>query len=152
MAVKNRFDIRANRGNVEGTRRQRLMLTGTYELPYARNRRWSSQSGIVNGILGGWNLSAITLLESGVYLTPTMSVSDDLTNTDPAAVGILVVRPDRVGNPIPTNRTRSNYFNINAFAPPPVNAGRVGNAGVGSLEGSGMAVVKCGAGQGHADP
>jgi hypothetical protein len=144
LAVENRFDIHANRGNVEGTRRQRLMLTGTYELPYGRNRRWSSQSGIVNGILGGWNLSTITLLETGVYLTPTMSVSEDQTNTDPSAAGILVVRPDRVGNPIPANRTRANYFNINAFAPPPLNAGRVGNAGVGSLEGPGTAVVNAG--------
>ncbi len=101
LAVENRFDIRANRGNVEGTRRQRFMLTGTYELPYGRDRRWSSQSGIVNGILGGWNLSTITLLETGAYLTPAMSVTDDQTNTNPAAAGILVVRPDRVGNPIP---------------------------------------------------
>jgi hypothetical protein len=120
------------------------MLTATYELPYGRDRRWSSQSGIVNGVLGGWNLSTITLLETGVYLTPTMSVTNDQTNTDPSAAGILVVRPDRVGNPIPTSRTRANYFNINAFAPPPMNAGRVGNAGVGSLEGPGTAVVNAG--------
>ncbi|HEX4652001.1 MAG TPA: TonB-dependent receptor [Granulicella sp.] len=144
LAVENRFDIRANRGNVEGNRRQRFMLTATYELPYGRDRRWSSQSGIVNGVLGGWNLSTITLLETGVYLTPTMSVTNDQTNTDPSAAGILVVRPDRVGNPIPTSRTRANYFNINAFAPPPMNAGRVGNAGVGSLEGPGTAVVNAG--------
>jgi Carboxypeptidase regulatory-like domain len=144
MAVEDRFDLRANRGNVEGTRRQRFMLTGTYELPYGHGRRWSSQSGIVNNILGGWDLSTITLLETGPYLTPTMSVSYDQTNTDPAAAGILVVRPDRVGNPVPANRTRANYFNINAFAPPPLNAGRVGNAGVGSLEGPGAVVVNGG--------
>src|SRR5271156_612672 len=144
LAVENRFDIHANRGNVEGTRRQRFMLTGTYELPYGRGRRWSSQSGIMNGILGGWNLSTITLLETGQYLTPMMSVALDQTNTDPAAAGTLVVRPDRVGNPIPANRTRANYFNINAFAPPPLNAGRVGDAGVGSLQGPGAAVVNGG--------
>jgi hypothetical protein len=144
LAVENRFDIRANRGNVEGTRRQRFMLTGTYELPYGRGRRWSSQSGIMNGILGGWNLSTITLLETGLYLTPTMSVAFDQTNADPEAAGIQVVRPDRVGNPFPANRTRANYYNINAFAPPPQNAGRVGNAGVGSLEGPDTAVVNAG--------
>lgn len=143
LAVENRFDIGANRGNVLGTRRQRLMLTGTYELPYGRGRRWSSQSGIMNGILGGWNLSTITLLETGPYLTPTMSVADDQTNTDPAAAGTLVVRPDQVGNPIPTKRTRANYFNISAFAPPPTNAGRVGNAGVGS-QGPGTDVISMG--------
>ena len=144
MSVENRFDLPANRGNVEGTRRQRLMVTGTYELPYGRGRQWSSKSGIVDGLLGGWDLSTISLLETGPYLTPTMSVTDDQTNTDPAAAGILVVRPDRIGNPIPTNRTRAAYFNINAFAPPPLNAGRVGNASVGSLEGPGAIVVNAG--------
>ena len=144
LSVENRFDIPANRGNVEGTRRQRFMLTGTYELPYGHGRRWSSQSGIVNNILGGWNLSTITLIETGPYLTPTMSVTNDQTNSNPAAAGILVVRPDRVGNPIPTNRSRTNYFNIAAFAPPPANAGRVGNASVGSLEGPGADVVNAG--------
>ena len=144
LAVENRFDIPANRGNVEGTRRQRFMLTGTYELPYGRGRHWSSPSGIMNGILGGWNLSTITLLETGLYLTPTISVTNDQTNTDPSAAGIAVVRPDRVANPIPTDRTRATYYNINAFAPPPPNAGRVGNAGVGSLEGPGTAVLNAG--------
>jgi Carboxypeptidase regulatory-like domain len=144
LAVENRFDIAANRGNVVGTRRQRFMLTGTYELPYGRGRQWSSQSGIMNGILGGWNLSTITLLETGPYLTPAMSVNQDQTNTNPSAAGTLLVRPDRVGNPIPANRTRANYFNFNAFAQPPMNAGRVGNAGVGSLEAPGTAVVNAG--------
>lgn len=144
LAVENRFDINADRGNVEGTRRQRFMLTGTYELPFGEGRRWSSSSRALNGVLGGWNLNTITLLETGPYLTPTMSVAYDQTNTDPAAAGTLVVRPDRVGNPIPANRTRANYFNINAFAPPPLNAGRVGNASVGSLEGPGAEVVNAG--------
>lgn len=144
LSVENRFDIRANRGNVEGTPRQRFMLTGTYELPYGRGRHWSSGSGLVNNILGGWDLSTITLLETGPYLTPTMSVAYDQTNTNPAAAGILVVRPDRIGNPIPKNRSRSNYYNINAFAPPPLNAGRVGNAGVGSLRGPGTVVSNAG--------
>jgi hypothetical protein len=144
LAVENRFDISANRGNVEGTRRQRFMLTGTYELPYGHGRHWSSRSGILNGVLGGWNLSTITLFETGLYLTPTISVTDDQTNTDPSASGIEVVRPDRVGNPIPADRTRTAYYNINAFAPPPLNAGRVGNAGVGSLEGPDTTVVNAG--------
>ena len=93
---------------------------------------------------GGWNLNTITLLGSGPYLTPVMSVSEDQTNTDPAAAGITMVRPDLVGNPIPKNRTNSNYFNLAAFAPPPPGAGRVGNANVGSLEGPGTIAVDAG--------
>ena len=40
LADLNRFDISANRGNVVGTRRQRLLVTGTYELPFGKGRQW----------------------------------------------------------------------------------------------------------------
>jgi hypothetical protein len=144
LADEDRFNINANRGNVVGTRRNRLLVTGTYELPFGQGRQWSSGSSVVNHILGGWNVNTITLLETGPWLTPTMSVSQDQTNTNPAASGTTVVRPDRVGDPIPTHRTNANYFDLSAFAPPPVGAGRVGNAGVGSLEGPGTIAVNAG--------
>jgi hypothetical protein len=80
-------------------------------------------------------VNTITLLETGPYLTPTISPNLDQTNTNPVAEG-SIVRPDLVGNPIPAHRTSNNYFNLNAFAPTPVDAARVGNAGVGILEGN----------------
>ncbi len=144
LADENRFNISGNRGNVIGTRRQRLLVTGTYELPFGQGRQWASSSRVLNGALGGWDLDTITLLETGPYLTPTMSVSEDQTNTDPAAAGTTVVRPDRVGNPIPAHRTNAQYFDINAFAPPPVGAGRVGTASVGNLEAPGTIAVNAG--------
>jgi hypothetical protein len=144
LADEDRFDINANRGNVIGTRRHRLLVTGTYEMPFGQGRQWASSSSVVNHILGGWNVNTITLLETGPWLTPTMSVSRDQTNTNPAASGTTVVRPDRVSDPIPTHRTNANYFDLGAFAPPPVGAGRVGNAGVGSLEGPGTIAVNAG--------
>ena len=143
LADLNRFAISANRGNVVGTRRQRLLVTGTYELPFGKGRQWLNSSPVVGGILGGWNINTITLLETGPYLTPTDSVSNDQTNTDPAAAG-SIVRPDRVGNPIPAHRSPANYFDINAFAHTPTNAGRVGNAGVGILEAPGTVAVSAG--------
>jgi Carboxypeptidase regulatory-like domain len=143
LADLNRFDISANRGNVVGTRRQRVLVTGTYELPFGKGRQWLTSSPVVSGILGGWNVNTITLLETGPYLTPTDSISNDQTNTDPAGDG-SIVRPDRVGNSIPANRSPSNYFNFNAFAHTPLNAGRIGNAGVGSLEAPGTIAVSAG--------
>jgi Carboxypeptidase regulatory-like domain len=143
LADLNRFDIGANRGNVVGTRRQRLLVTGTYELPFGKGRQWLNSSPVVGGILGGWNLNTITVLQTGPYLTPTDSVTNDQTNTDPEADG-SIVRPDRVGNPIPAHRSAGNYFNFNAFAHTPLNAGRIGNAGVGTLEAPGTIAVSAG--------
>jgi len=143
LADLDRFAIGLNRGNVVGTRRQRFLLTGAYELPFGVGRRWSSSSHLVSGVLGGWSLNTVTLLETGPYLTPTISPTLDQTNTDPVAEG-SIVRPDLVGNPIPANRTSNNYFNPNAFAPTPAGAARVGNAGVGILEGPGTIAVNAG--------
>jgi hypothetical protein len=143
LADLNRFDIPANRGNVVGNRRQRLLVTGTYELPFGKGRQWMNSSSITDGILGGWNLNTITLLQTGPYLTPTDSISQDQTNTDPAGDG-SIVRPDRIGNPIPAQRSPANYFNLGAFAHTPINAGRIGNAGVGILEAPGTIAVSAG--------
>jgi len=143
LAVVDRFHISQDRGNVEGTRRQRFLLTGTYDFPFGQGRRWSSSSGILNRVLGGWSANTITLLETGPFLTPTINPLLDQTNTDPIAAG-SVVRPDIVGNPILAHRSPNDYFNVHAFAPTPVGAGRIGNAGVGILEGPGTIAVSAG--------
>jgi signal transduction histidine kinase len=143
LAYLNRFDISADRGNVDGTRRQRFLLTGTYDLPFGEGRKWSSSSSLLNRAFGDWSLNTITLLETGPYLTPTINPQFDQTNTDPELAG-SIVRPNIVGNPIPAHRTPSNYFNLSAFAPTPVGAARIGNAGVGMLEGPGTVAVSAG--------
>ena len=143
LSYVNRFDISADRGNVDGTRRQRFLLTGTYDLPFGAGRKWSSSSGLMNRAFGGWSLNTITLLETGPYLTPTINPQFDQTNTDPELAG-SIVRPDIVGNRIPAHRTPNNYFNLSAFSPTPVGAARIGNAGVGILEGPGTVAVSAG--------
>jgi hypothetical protein len=82
-------------------------------------------------------------LETGPYLTPTISPTLDQTNTDPELDG-SIVRPDIVGNPIPAHRSANNYFKLGAFAPTPVGAARIGNAGVGILEGPGTVAISAG--------
>ena len=141
LSVVDRFDIGLDRGNVAGERRHRFLLTGTYQLPFGQGRPWSSSSRLVNGIFGGWSLNTVTLLETGPYLTPTISCSFDQTNTDPVAAG-SVCRPDLVGNP--ASAMPGQEFNLNAFAPTPAGAARIGNAGVGILEGPGTIAVNGG--------
>ncbi len=143
LAVLDRFAVGLNRGNVAGARRQRFLLTGVYDLPFGKGRRWSTSSDLLNGVFGGWSLNTVTMMETGPYLTPTISESFDQTNTDPAAAG-SVVRPDLIGNPVPAQRTLGNYYNINAFAPAPAGAARIGNACVGILEAPGTIAVNGG--------
>jgi hypothetical protein len=143
LAVSDSFNLRADRGNVAGNRTHRFLLTGTYELPFGTGRHWYSHSKVTNMILGGWNLNTITLLETGPWLTPITSPSLDQSNTNIAGRG-TVLRPDLIGNPIPLQQTPQNYFNINAFAPTPAGQARIGNAGVGILQGPGTIAVNAG--------
>jgi hypothetical protein len=109
LAVSNRFDLRADRGNVEGTPRHRFQLNGIYQLPLGSGRRWRNESGWQNLLIGGWEASTVTLLQTGPWLTPIISPTLDQSNTDIANRGTLL-RPDCVGNPIPANRTTAAYF------------------------------------------
>jgi hypothetical protein len=142
LADLNRFGIRDNRGNVVGTRRHRFLLSGSYDLPFGQGRRWSSSLRYIDRAFGGWALNTITLLETGPYLTPTISCSFDQTNTAPFLSG-SVCRPDMVGDPLSGNQP-GKIFNIKAFQPTPVGAARVGNAGVGILQGPGTIAVNAG--------
>jgi hypothetical protein len=121
LADLNRFGIRDNRGNVAGTRRQRFLLSGSYDLPFGQGRRCSSSSRYIDRAFGGWALNTITLLETGPYLTRTISCGFDQTNTAPFLAG-SVCRPDMVGDPFSANQP-GKIFNIKAFQPTPLRGG-----------------------------
>jgi hypothetical protein len=143
LAITDRFHIKQDLGNVEGTRRNRALLTGVYQLPFGKGRSFLNGGGITDTFLGGWDLTTITLLESGPWLTPTLSSSADQSNTN-AEGRATVIRPDVVSKSYYANQSRAAYFNVHAFAPTPANAGRIGNAGVGILQGPGTATVSLG--------
>jgi hypothetical protein len=144
VEIANRFDIKSDRGNVVGMPRQRFMLTGTYLLPFGKGQILAGPR-FLNPVIGGWNLSTVTTIQTGQWLTPTMPAADDQSNTDmiERSTGGAIARPDCGGNPY-ANQTSQNFFNLNAFALPPVNAGRFGNCGVGILQGPGMVDVDMG--------
>lgn len=151
--IANRFDVKQDRGNVVGTPRQRFLLTAIYQLPFGAGRSWL-QSGWLNAVFGGWNLSTITTIQTGQWLTPTINPTgansydpsqiNDQSNTNvPNRTGASL-RPDCVGNPIPANQGPAQFFDIGAFASTPPGAGRFGSCGVGILEGPGMIDVDLG--------
>jgi hypothetical protein len=141
VEISDRYNLRHDRGNVVGTPRQRLLLTGVYQLPSK-----TGQASFLKAVVQGWNASTITTIQTGQWLTPTISPIYDQSNTDMIvrSGGGAVARPDCVGNLIPANQTHQDFFNINAFAPTPVGAGRFGNCGLGILQGPGMIDVDAG--------
>jgi hypothetical protein len=144
-AVADRFSLRNERGDVAGTRRHRFLISGVYELPVGVGKPFlAHMNPVFNGILGGWQLSTVTLIQTGPFLTPTYSAG----LVDPANVNIFnrgsLLRPDRIGSGNVSNPTPDHYFDINAFTAPPANAGRIGNSGVGILVGPGTVAISGG--------
>ena len=143
VPIADRFHIASDYGNVEGTRRDRFLLSGIYQLPVGQGRAFLNAGGWKNALLGGWEMNTVTLLETGPWLTPNISDSYDQSNTNVQNRGAYL-RPDVVSTTFYTGQSRAHYFNLAAFSPTPAGAGRFGNAGVGILQGPGTAAISLG--------
>ena len=143
IPIADRFNVARDYGNVEGTRRQRFLLTGVYQLPVGMGRAYMNHGGLLSKVVGGWDVQAITLIETGPWLTPSISPGLDQSNTNVTNRGAYA-RPDVVSSHYYAGQSRARYFNLNAFAPVPVNAGRFGDAGVGILQGPPASAVALG--------
>jgi len=104
-------------------RRQTLVLNYIYDLPIFRNNK-----GLTGSVLGGWELSGITLIESGLALNPTLSY-DNL-----GLGGNTTDRPNQVGG-LNYPGTVTQWFNTAAFSAPPSLA--FGSAQEGAIRGPG---------------
>jgi hypothetical protein len=139
--LADRFNLANNRGNDYATRRHRVLISGMYQLPFGKNRAFLAHSGrVVDSILGGWQISTVTLFETGPWQTPQTSPTQDQSGMNILGRGAQL-RPDRIGNGSVSNPGPNEWFDINAFVPTPIGAGRIGNAGVGILEGPGTVAV-----------
>src|SRR5262249_31537241 len=113
----------------------RFVLSGTYELPFGKNRRFASGVGDgLNRLVGGWQLNSLTTLQTGLALTPTMAAS---TLNNAGAYQL----PNRICNgALPSDQRGINrWFDTNCFVAPP--AGVYGNSGLEILRGPGLAQV-----------
>ena len=133
-------------GNVIFDRRHRVLSTFLYQLPFGRGATFLGNSGrLMDAAVGGWQLGGVLVFQSGAFLTPQQS------SVDPANTNILnvvgVTRSDVVPGVSPrstrglVNSAGPVFLNPGAFALPPVNAGRFGNASVGSVVGPGTEAV-----------
>jgi hypothetical protein len=146
IPIADRFHVHNDYGNVEGTRRSRLLLTGIYQLPFRRGSASSIGGNWRDRLLGGWELNNVTLLETGPWLTPFISGAYDQSNTNVVNRG-AILRPDQLSTNFYRAQSKAHYFNLAAFAPTPAGAGRFGNAGVGILQGPDTAAVSLGLGK-----
>jgi Carboxypeptidase regulatory-like domain len=101
---------------------QNLAMSGTYELPFGHHRKYLATSpGVVDAVLGGWQLQTIIVLRSGLPFTPV--VGSDVANT-----GVGSQRPNlnSAGGSSTFTKSLSKWFDPTRYvAAPPLTYGQV---------------------------
>lgn len=133
-ALQDKANWSADRG-VSGYDIPHMFVTSyIFELPFGRGRRWLDHEGWVNGLLGGWTLSGITVLRSGLPFTPNVPNKRDFLGTSEGAW-----RPDRTGTGKVTDPGPEGWFDVGAFKKPCDAKGcRHGNGGRNILRADGQ--------------
>jgi hypothetical protein len=129
-------------GNVAYTRRNRVLVTFLYELPFGKGKMLvRNANSLVDRIVGGWELAGFLLFQSGPFLTVTVPGADPSGTGFAANVGNG--RADIVaGQPLyPSNQTLNNWLNKAAFVVPQNNIGRFGDTPAGNIQGPGTQSV-----------
>ncbi len=130
-------NLRAERGPAEFDVTHRVVASYIWELPFGHGRRFGNDwNAATNFVLGGWQLTGIHAIQSGLALSATLSGSTVLN-----IGGERRARPNLVGDPeLPSSeRTINRWFNTNAFAAFDPAPQAFGNAGVGIMRGPGSA-------------
>jgi Carboxypeptidase regulatory-like domain len=131
------YNLTAERGPAEFDITHRFVTSYVWELPFGRGRRFGTEwNRATDFVLGGWQLSGIHVVQSGLALTGTLGGSTVLN-----LGGERRARPNLVGDPeLPTSqRTIQRWFNTDAFAAFSPAPQAFGNAGVGIMRGPGYA-------------
>ncbi|MFZ0478756.1 MAG: TonB-dependent receptor [Terriglobales bacterium] len=125
-----------NYGNSDFDVRQRFVFSYVYDLPFGRGRALAKDvSGILNGILGDWQMTGVFSAATGNYYTATDIAP--VSNADcGGTVGFQCGRPNLVGDPNSKPCIPGTLFNTCAFAHNTVE-GTFGNAPRNDIEGPG---------------
>ena len=112
--IQNSRNLAAQKASSTFDIRHKLALSGTYELPFGKGKRWmNSGPGPVDWIIGGWQINNILTLQGGLPFTPVMQTSTLNTGTGSQF-------PNRIASgELPSSeRTIDRWFDVSAFTAP----------------------------------
>jgi hypothetical protein len=130
-------------GNVSFTHRSRFLMTYLYELPFGKGKAFlNGGNGLLDRIVGGWELAGVLLFQTGPYMTL-------LASGDPSGTGFNQLvgngRADTVAGIDPyANQSigaLGHWINPAAFAVPANNIGRFADSAVGGVTGPGTQAI-----------
>lgn len=131
---QNTYDPEAEWGPAFHDVRHNFLISGTWEMPFGKGRRWGSDwSALADALAGGWRLGGIFQARSGLPITVIDGRNRSLQGERGAE------RPNCVGDPVPSDQSIAHWLDINAFAVVPL--GTFGNCPVGVARAPGYANV-----------
>jgi hypothetical protein len=134
---QNSFDLAAERARSSNFDiRNKLIVNHTYEFPFGEQRHFLNRGGAAARIIGNWQISGVTTVQSGSALTAQLAGNQSNNNGSGAFAS---ERPNATGLPtsLPRgDRSTLDFFNTAAFALPA--SGQLGTAGRNTITGPGM--------------
>jgi hypothetical protein len=130
------FDLHAERALSNFDVRNKLVVNHTYEFPFGEQHHFLNRGGAAAKIIGNWEISGITTVQSGSPLTPLVAGNQSNNNGSGAFAS---ARPDATGQPVilpRSDRTTLDFFNTAAFVLPA--SGQLGTAGRNTIIGPGL--------------
>ena len=134
--AQNYLDLQAERGLSSFDLRHRLLINHTYEFPFGDRKRWLSKGGLAARVIGNWEVSGVTTIQSGNPFTARVLGN---LGTFAGTAAIASLRADATGQPVSPGDSASptqEFFNTAAFTLPP--AGEFGDAGRNTIPGPGL--------------
>jgi hypothetical protein len=139
--IENPFDLGRERGRDRSAPTHRFISAVMYDLPFGRDRRWMHDAPTwLDMAVGSWQISVVGYLQTGIFLTPTITVPDPTGTrfTSGANRPNVSLRPDQLSDEQLADPTVAKWFDPAAFGAPPI--GRFGTAARGSIIGPGANV------------
>ena len=101
--AQNPFNLRAEHGPSLFDARQRLAISGTYELP-----SWKAAPHSAAWLVNGWQFNGIGVFSSGTPFTVYDSANVALQGSSPEITGFYSSRPDLIADPNAGPHTAQN--------------------------------------------
>jgi hypothetical protein len=136
--AQNPFDLKAEHGPSIFDARHRLVLSGSYELPFRGGNNWVGRA-----FLQGWQINTIANFASGTPFTVYDTANVSLQSQAPEITGAYSSRPDLVADPNAGPHTVEAWVPRSAFRrlDPAREAGQFGNEGRNVIRGPGIADI-----------
>jgi len=134
--IQNPDNLKAEKAVSPEDTPQIFVISYIYDLPFGKNKAiGGNASGVLNQIIGNWQVAGITIATTGNWYTPT-DISTNLSTSDGGGEVANASRPNVVGNPNGHPCVPGTLFNTCAFATNTV-VGSFGDAGRNIIQGPG---------------